>query len=247
MKLKYQIILLGVFISIFSTSCRKKDNVLPEIKLVGPSVDTIILNEKLIDPGANAVDDVDGNVTADIESDYLSIINKDSAATYEVTYKISDKSGNANSIKRTVVVLNQAYKWAGTYNAVDTFMDQSGIVRKTYQMILAADVYKNKKVYLKQFGNFKYNNAPINLVGYLINIPDSSDNFTKMEIPVPDKNLPALTFGPVGTCQTKTHVFRSLAPFYLYSNPKRFLFKYEDQVIDPVSCTYISNGFVTCK
>jgi hypothetical protein len=247
MKIKYHIIILISLITFLYVSCKKRDNVLPEIKLVGTSVDTIILNEKLIDPGANAVDDIDGNVSANIQSDYLTLINKDSAGTYEVTYTVSDKTGNINSIKRTVVVINQAFKWAGTYNAIDTFSDQSGIVRKTYQLVLVPDFFKNKKIYLKQFGNFKYNNAPINLVGYLVNIPDSASNFTKMEIPVPEKDLPPLTFGPAGTCQTKTHRFRSAAPFYLNNNPRGFTFYYEDQVISPVSCTYISYGFVTCK
>lgn len=247
MKRINQILFLGILVFLSATSCRKRDNVLPEIKLVGKSVDTIILNEKLIDPGANAVDDIDGNVSSDIKSDYLTLVNPDSTGTYEVTYTVSDKTGNTNSVKRTVVVINQAFPWAGTYNATDTFFDPAGVVRKTYQLVVVPDFYKNRKVYLKQFGNFKYNNAPINLVGYVVNIPDSSSNITKMEIPVPDKNLPALTYGPAGSCQVKTHIFRSTSPFYLYSNPKKFTFSYEDQVIDPVSCTYILNGFVVCK
>ncbi len=53
---------------------------------------------------AKAIDDVDGDVTGSIKVD-SSNVNRNSAGTYEVTYTVTDSSGNASTEKATVTVI----------------------------------------------------------------------------------------------------------------------------------------------
>jgi len=80
------------------------DAVAPEITLTGGTTINITIGDAFNDPGATATDDVDGDITANIvvAGDAVDV---NTAATYTITYNVSDAAGNAaTEVTRTVVV-----------------------------------------------------------------------------------------------------------------------------------------------
>jgi hypothetical protein len=81
------------------------DNTIPVITRVGKAIVKIYKDTTYADAGANASDNIDGNVTANIIVDGLPI-NTAITGTYEVSYDVSDTVGNnATQIVRTINVL----------------------------------------------------------------------------------------------------------------------------------------------
>ncbi|WP_282144202.1 beta strand repeat-containing protein, partial [Cellulophaga baltica] len=86
------------------TVTNARDTTAPVITLVGADV-TINLGQEYTDQGATALDDVDGDITADIV--VVNPVDKDAVGTYTVTYNVSDAAGNAaTEVIRTVTVTN---------------------------------------------------------------------------------------------------------------------------------------------
>ncbi len=81
------------------------DKEIPIINLTGTSPVDVPFNTTYVDAGATAEDNADGNITASIitESD----VNTSKVGTYNVTYRVSDSSGNvAVAVTRTVNVVD---------------------------------------------------------------------------------------------------------------------------------------------
>lgn len=79
-----------------------RDVVAPEISLKGEETVTIKEREKFEDPGAEAMDDRDGDISDRIvRTGYVDIYRPGS---YTVTYTVSDAGGNQAQTERTVVV-----------------------------------------------------------------------------------------------------------------------------------------------
>ena len=78
------------------------DIVAPELSLKGNSTVVIDVNETFTDPGFEAIDDVDGDLTdaVQVEGEY----DTSKAGTYTITYTVTDSSGNTTKVKRTLVV-----------------------------------------------------------------------------------------------------------------------------------------------
>lgn len=79
-----------------------KDTIPPEITLKGESEMTIDAGTEYIEQGATAYDSKDKDVTESLQFD--GAVNVYSAGTYPITYTACDKSGNASSVTRTVIV-----------------------------------------------------------------------------------------------------------------------------------------------
>ncbi|MBT6958693.1 MAG: DUF5011 domain-containing protein, partial [Opitutae bacterium] len=80
------------------------DTTAPVITLAGGASVTIASGSTFIDPGATAVDIIDGDVTSEIVAD-LTLVDTSKAGTYKVTYNVSDSSGNtAVELSRNVIV-----------------------------------------------------------------------------------------------------------------------------------------------
>ena len=90
-----------------SVSSFTVDVTLPVIKLIGINPINIYVGQEYIDPGATALDDVDG----DISSNIINTVNNvkvNIAGTYNVTYNVSDSASNgASELTRTVYVINR--------------------------------------------------------------------------------------------------------------------------------------------
>jgi Bacterial surface protein, Ig-like domain len=74
----------------------------PVIALVGDSPLTVFVGDAYREPGATAVDDVDGNLTAKIA--VQGAVNTAVVGVYEVTYDVADSAGNNTRAVRTVRV-----------------------------------------------------------------------------------------------------------------------------------------------
>ena len=78
------------------------DRVSPELLLLGESIVDIPAGQAYQDPGATAVDDIDGDITEQIE--VSGSVNPNSIGSQRLTYTVSDRAGNSVSLSRTVNV-----------------------------------------------------------------------------------------------------------------------------------------------
>jgi len=74
----------------FSTTT---DRIIPTLNLTGSYSMTLAQGDVFVDPGATAIDDVDGDLTANIVS--TDNINSNIPGTYSVVYTVNDSSNNA--------------------------------------------------------------------------------------------------------------------------------------------------------
>ena len=80
------------------------DTEAPVITLEGDETINLTVGDSFSDPGATATDDVDGDISADIEIGGDEV-DTETAGTYEITYNVSDEAGNAaTEVIRTVIV-----------------------------------------------------------------------------------------------------------------------------------------------
>jgi hypothetical protein len=100
---------------LFFTGCKKDDATAPVVTLNGAESVTIVLNSAYTELGATATDDKDGAITPIVTG----TVNKDLAGTYTITYSATDAAGNEGTATRTVIVKNDAEKYAGTYKCED--------------------------------------------------------------------------------------------------------------------------------
>lgn len=81
------------------------DTTAPTITLIGASSLTQELNSVFVDPGANANDNIDGDISANIS--VVGSVNASAIGVYTLQYQVSDAAGNAaNTVTRTVEVVD---------------------------------------------------------------------------------------------------------------------------------------------
>jgi hypothetical protein len=79
------------------------DTTIPVISLLGSSTVNVVFGATYTDAGATATDNIDGTLTGSIVT--VNPVNTSVAATYTVTYNVSDGAGNAaTQVTRTVIV-----------------------------------------------------------------------------------------------------------------------------------------------
>ena len=76
------------------------DRTAPELRLLGDATVALAAGEAYIEAGASAIDDIDGDITDQIE--ILGTINTTSVGTQTLTYRVSDRAGNTSSVVRTI-------------------------------------------------------------------------------------------------------------------------------------------------
>ena len=83
----------------------ESSNVKPTIRLLGNSIETILVNTTYTDAGATALDNEDGNITSNII--VTSDVNSSTVGTYTVSYNVTDSQGSAaTTVTRTIHVVN---------------------------------------------------------------------------------------------------------------------------------------------
>jgi hypothetical protein len=89
-------------------SCKKndetpKDTTVPVITLIGNNPLTMSIDSTYHEPGYNAIDETDGEISSNVVS--TNNINNNVVGTYFVKYNVSDAAGNnAIEVSRTVIV-----------------------------------------------------------------------------------------------------------------------------------------------
>ncbi len=79
-----------------------KDLVSPVLTLKGKNTVTVTLNGKYEEAGATAIDDLDGNITADIV--ITGDVDTAKPGSYSVRYQVTDAAGNVAVVTRAVIV-----------------------------------------------------------------------------------------------------------------------------------------------
>jgi hypothetical protein len=79
------------------------DNQAPVITLLSDHPQYIELNTPYVELGATALDNIDGDISADINIISSSVFTS-TTGTYSVTYTVTDRAGNSTTISRTVYV-----------------------------------------------------------------------------------------------------------------------------------------------
>ena len=103
---------------LFLTSCNEKDDVAPIITLNGADTIFHVLNVAYKDPGVDAIDDTDGDVSGNVFIDNQ--VDIDRVGEYTVTYRVVDEAGNeATPVTRIVYVVNEAISYYGDYVVED--------------------------------------------------------------------------------------------------------------------------------
>jgi len=153
--------------SLILTGC-KKDEEAPVITPKGGNTQTVVLNASLTDPGATADDNEDGDISTSVTSDYMTVVNKDLAGTYTVTYKATDEAGNEGMATLSVTVKNDASAWAGDYTVTDVI----GGSTATYPQTVATSPTVNNRITFNKFGNYT-NTSGIyaNITGTTVDLP----------------------------------------------------------------------------
>ena len=64
------------------------------ITLIGPSTGTVVVGEAFTDPGATALDNIDGDLTAQIVT--VNPVDVNQVGGYTITYDVSDSAGNTS-------------------------------------------------------------------------------------------------------------------------------------------------------
>jgi len=78
------------------------DRVAPDLQLLGEATVNIAADGTYVDPGATAEDDIDGNITDQIE--VSAVVNPTAVGKQTITYSVADRAGNISSAVRTVNV-----------------------------------------------------------------------------------------------------------------------------------------------
>jgi hypothetical protein len=164
-KLNYLLISITI---ILMFSCKKSDQNAPVITLKGTNPYVVVWGSTsaFIDPGAVAIDDIDGAIDYSV---YDTLVDMRSAGVYHLIYSATDAAGNKDTVSRNVVVSGSRYLMGnftvqdfrlGTFNTAyqDTLSDSNYNILKFKHFA----IYEDAKVYAK-------------ISGTQINIPPQHD------------------------------------------------------------------------
>ncbi|MEP7264043.1 MAG: immunoglobulin-like domain-containing protein [Bacteroidota bacterium] len=131
------------------------DTISPIITLYGNNPFILPLNSVYTETGYIAIDDNDGNITAQVVVD-LSELNNDSSGTYQIHYSISDSAGNMSEVHRSVEVVNSSNTspWIGNFYVLITTIGQPN---HSYNESLNSSITLNNGLQWSKFGD--YSNA----------------------------------------------------------------------------------------
>jgi hypothetical protein len=123
---------------------RELDNISPSVNLNGSNEMTIDVNSNFIDPGANAIDNLDLNLKVDV----VGSVDTTKIGSYTLSYTSTDSSGNkSNTITRKVNVVDTiapVISLTGsqtlTINYGETFEDPGTVISDNYDKNIVATV-----------------------------------------------------------------------------------------------------------
>lgn len=78
------------------------DRLAPDLQLLGETTITLAAGEPYIEPGATAIDDIDGDISGQVE--ISGTVNSTAVGTQTLTYTVADRAGNQSSAVRTIKI-----------------------------------------------------------------------------------------------------------------------------------------------
>lgn len=144
----------------FYQDVRVIDNEAPIINLTEGDI-TILVGDDYIEPGYNATDNYDGDITKEVK--VTDNIEKDASGEYQITYKIADSSGN-EAIKIRKVTVKKPNKIVSTANEMNK-IDTQKIVVTNYSNTIYQNKFNNKGIYIEGYVRNSNSSYKLNLVG----------------------------------------------------------------------------------
>lgn len=202
MNFKSLFTLISVFSILFTwQGCKSDDDTdLPYILLDGANpynIDSI--GGTFTEQGYRSVDDVDGDLTANVIVSYPTILT-DSARTYAAVYSVTDRSGNTFTTRRYIVVRNTGYFIDGFYSNCTQFRDTTNDT--LFAAAVVTSPVSNYEFSISNFGNLGYNSSV--LASYnpvtqkiLINTPQLLADSSTLDYVNPDSSYYTFLNGDV--------------------------------------------------
>ena len=135
------------------------DTTPPILSLLGSNPLELHVGETINDPGVTAIDNIDGDISAQIEAN--SNINNSIAGNYKITYSATDHAGNIGQISRDVIVSEEIVEGividgnTSDWSSIPTLSSTSnGIlkvtddVEKLYILVTSSNLGENIQVFL---------------------------------------------------------------------------------------------------
>ena len=171
--------------SVTITEATTPDTDKPIIAVLGQNPLTITVGDTYIDPGATAIDAIDGNISADIvfggtiaDGDVATV-----AGVYTVTYNVSDSAGNAAEEETRTVIVKEAFDDTAELGvtgvtASGTIATADGTFKNGWSWVFSVTVPTDETIFSMKFKDFKTSDGE-NVIPAANNIrfysPQSSD------------------------------------------------------------------------
>lgn len=122
------------------------DTTAPDLTLLGNDLIIALLNSTFVDPGATAVDIVDGDLTASIM--VSGTVDTSVPGDYVLTYSVTDSSGNNASTTRSVTVVDTQFTLTDSLDQATVYVDARWIPidGASYYQLYIADAMGNPVV-----------------------------------------------------------------------------------------------------
>lgn len=185
-----------------------KDNIAPTIELKGEDTIKLFVGDKYEEKGAYANDNIDGDLTNNIE--IIGSVDTSKPENYEIEYKIKDSAGNQATAKRKVIVSEK--------KKIATTSSKSGLPVLMYHFFYDKNVSSGKDNNYMEISDFEdqikyltdndfyfptwqevedYIDGKINLPSksVVITVDDGDDSFFELAVPIIQKyNAKATSF-----------------------------------------------------
>lgn len=183
-KIKYYIVLDNKEYDFYRT-VEVVDTNPPEIALEGNEKITMLIKEEYKETGYKATDNYDGDITDRVIVE--NNINTEKEGTYEVTYKVSDSSGNTKEAKREVIVKkpNIVVK----ENKEENKEKIKKVEETGYSNTITANRFTSDGIYIEGYMKNSNGNYKINLEGtenYAFDMENAGNNKYKGIIKLDD-------------------------------------------------------------
>lgn len=158
--------------------------------LKGKNLLTIKVGEQYQEPGYEAIDKQEGNITSKVS--VHSTLNIDIPGTYQITYTITNKKGDKKELKRFIIVEgNKIIKYKDNYDNIDNTLKTwwSGNKKNHTRPVEGAG---NTEETLKQYG--AYYMGPDEKIIYLTFDEGSNDTYTNEIVDILNENNVKATF-----------------------------------------------------
>ena len=185
-----------------------KDNIAPTIELKGEDTIKLFVGDKYEEKGASANDNIDGDLTSNIE--IIGSVDTSKPENYEIEYKIKDSAGNQATAKRKVIVSEK--------KKIATTSSKSGLPVLMYHFFYDKNVSSGKDNNYMEISDFEnqikyltdnnfyfptwqevedYIDGKISLPdkSVVITVDDGDDSFFELAVPIIQKyNAKATSF-----------------------------------------------------